>query len=84
MHTKSYAFETFVKFKLFFKKQSGYNLKKFWIDHGGEFTSNEFKYSTGNMGSSSNIPLPILHNTIEWLRGRIGLSLRWFEACSRR
>lgn len=42
LQAKSYAFESFVKFKALVEKQSSYYLKKFQTNHGGEFTLNEF------------------------------------------
>lgn len=43
LQAKLYAFDSFVKFKELMEKYFDYHIKKFQIDHGGEFTSNEFK-----------------------------------------
>lgn len=43
LQDKSQAFERFKIFKKMVEKESGYKVKYLRLDHGGEFTSNEFE-----------------------------------------
>ena len=62
---KSKALPIFNKFKNHIKKHDTFSLRIMWIDHAGEFVSNEFDKFVKNLTFGGNWQLAILLNKME-------------------
>ena len=72
LEAKDEVFSQFQKFKALVENQTGKKIKILRSDNGGEYTSNEFKDFCKEVGIKKGLTVPLIHNRMEWQRGRTG------------